>query len=682
MSELGLLFHQIESLSANAMVHLRSEHAMSKRGQVKAFVPANCISAFALLPEAKNLALVDGVPGATEIARRPEAFYRFLMQLVEREFGQVVASTLGSLDTTSHLIDRLQGVNFLSVIEYSQGKPKISTSRGLMIDLSYNPKLSGSNVRFGEILRYSLCKEAPLRAWCEETRSYEAVVQRKIATSLPSMLSLSCCCAGRRVDTAGLQFWQREDATNWLPERIEIQIETDRSISVKELVTNDDGKEEWMTSEEKLPLSGSFFEGHKEVWPQILPIKKSYRLDAVISFIRTRNPDPTSDSTSSSIAEGHHVVHVRAPTDLKRKLLTKQLQQIEMCISGEDDSSPSEQHTTLVSDIQLPERRYVVKKELAKLDGEDTGTDWLLLNGFVVTPSTADDVRSFNAKFKEPSIVLYREVSGSDSGKEAVNIDPSKDLSAAAFRAPKIVSPSIMGTESISSNGAGPMLSISGLQRLPLKGRLVAIDAEFVCVQAEESMITVSGSKEILSEPRNALARLSVIDCQTNEVLLDDYVLPNEPVVDHLTRFSGIQERDLDASHSPHHLVTPQEAYLKMRLLMERGCIFVGHGLSQDFRMIGICVPPNQVIDTAEIYHQPNQRYISLRYLANYVLERDMQQDVHDSIEDAKAASELYDKAASLKKKGEFDDYLMKLYQHGHTTQFKLGVAQKKSETQ
>lgn len=112
--------------------------------------------------------------------------------------------------------------------------------------------------------------------------------------------------------------------------------------------------------------------------------------------------------------------------------------------------------------------------------------------------------------------------------------------------------------------------------------------------------------------------------------------------------------------------------------LMERRCIFVGHGLSQDFRVINICIPPNQVIDTAEIYHQPNQRYISLRYLTNYVLGRDMQQEVHDSIEDAKAAHELYINALNLKKEGKFDDYLMQLYAHGHKTQFKLGVAHDK----
>ena len=110
----------------------------------------------------------------------------------------------------------------------------------------------------------------------------------------------------------------------------------------------------------------------------------------------------------------------------------------------------------------------------------------------------------------------------------------------------------------------------SDLGWLPPKGDLVAIDAEFVCVQPEQSLMLSSGSKEITSEARNALARLSIINCQTNETIIDDYVLPMEPVVDYLTRFSGIRPNDLDVNTSPHHLVTPHEAYLKVRLLMER----------------------------------------------------------------------------------------------------------------
>jgi len=51
-----------------------------------------------------------------------------------------------------------------------------------------------------------------------------------------------------------------------------------------------------------------------------------------------------------------------------------------------------------------------------------------------------------------------------------------------------------------------------------------------------------------------------------------------------------------------------------------------------------------------------------------------MQQEVHDSIEDAKAAYELYNKALMLKDEGKFDEYLQQVYTDGHRTQFKLGV--------
>lgn len=93
---------------------------------------------------------------------------------------------------------------------------------------------------------------------------------------------------------------------------------------------------------------------------------------------------------------------------------------------------------------------------------------------------------------------------------------------------------------------------------------------------------------------------------------------------------------------------------------------------SQDFRVINISIPPNQIIDTTEIYHQPNQRYISLRFLCNYVLDRDMQQEVHDSVEDARASYELYKIALNLKSEGKFDEFLVQVYAEGHKTQFKI----------
>ena len=52
---------------------------------------------------------------------------------------------------------------------------------------------------------------------------------------------------------------------------------------------------------------------------------------------------------------------------------------------------------------------------------------------------------------------------------------------------------------------------------------------------------------------------------------------------------------DLDPKVSPHYLTTMKKAYLKLRYLVDSGCIFVGHDLRHDFKSINIIVPPQQV---------------------------------------------------------------------------------------
>lgn len=399
--------------------------------------------------------------GAAELARRPEAFYRFLMQYLDRELGLLTTKP----GQSQGLIDRIQGIDFLSVIEYATSKSKVSTSRAFMVDLAYDQrwskKDSTSNINFGEVLRYSLCKDAPLRAWNDQTRSYESVVQRKIATSLPSLLSLSCCCSGKHAVPLGLKLWQQKEKQNWLPEFIEVQIETDRSITVKELATTEDGKEEWLTYQQKLPLPASIFRSSNDELSQNLPMKKSYRLEAAVSFVR-------SDGDSSYA--GHHVLHVRVPVDLEIEALNKQLRMIDICLE-EKEQAPSDeeqerqqlqQHLSLLSSIApvtLRKRQLHIREQIQrqkeKIISNDPG-GWLLINGFVVSKVSPDDVRSFNAKFKEPSIVIFREVT--DEKEKKIQSDM---YSPSQFVGDNSVQESVMKTKSI-SDGRYPDIPLQG----------------------------------------------------------------------------------------------------------------------------------------------------------------------------------------------------------------------------
>jgi PAB-dependent poly(A)-specific ribonuclease subunit 2 len=116
---------------------------------------------------------------------------------------------------------------------------------------------------------------------------------------------------------------------------------------------------------------------------------------------------------------------------------------------------------------------------------------------------------------------------------------------------------------------------------------------------------------------------------------------------------------------SGHHLTSLKASYLKLRHLVDVGCIFVGHGLKKDFRMINMLVPQEQVVDTVDLFYLKRQRKISLRFLAAYLLRQDIQQVTHDSIEDARTALSLYKMYTKLQKEDRVREVLENMYAWG-----------------
>ncbi|CCE65900.1 hypothetical protein TPHA_0N01190 [Tetrapisispora phaffii CBS 4417] len=210
---------------------------------------------------------------------------------------------------------------------------------------------------------------------------------------------------------------------------------------------------------------------------------------------------------------------------------------------------------------------------------------------------------------------------------------------------------------------------------VPKPGTLVAIDAEFVVLNEEISEIDCKGNKTIIKPKKTALARVSILrgdeGDKFGEPFVDDYIVNNDRIENYVTKYSGIEPGDLDIKYSSKQLVNRNVTYRKIWLLMQMGCVFVGHGLNNDFKQININIPNNQIRDTS-IYFLQGKRYLSLRYLAFAILDSNIQEGNHDSIEDAFTALVLYKKYLSLKENNTLNHVLDVIYEEGRITNFKV----------
>lgn len=212
----------------------------------------------------------------------------------------------------------------------------------------------------------------------------------------------------------------------------------------------------------------------------------------------------------------------------------------------------------------------------------------------------------------------------------------------------------------------------------PQKCSYVAIDAEFVSLKQEEIEIKADGDREVIRPTRLGLARVSVLrggrGIAEGVPFINDYIAINEPIVDYATQFSGLREGDLDPRTSNRPLVPLKVAYKKLWLLLNLGCVFIGHGLPKDLRVANIYIPKSQIIDTADLFFiAARKRRFSLAFLAWFLLKEDIQQqpEGHDSIEDACTALRLWRKYEEFKDAGVVEQILEDIYREGAKVKFK-----------
>lgn len=309
---------------------------------------------------------------------------------------------------------------------------------------------------------------------------------------------------------------------------------------------------------------------------------------------------------------------------------------------------------------------YKLQGYVAQVDGHSVAivkTDdgaWHLFNDFLVAPLSESEVLEFT-DWKKPAVLMY-------------SVDPERPFDYDGWK--NILDTRLLYSQRYSSGNLEAVSRAKPLESEPSAGQLCALDAEFVLLEQELAECHSDGTKSLVQPQQLSLARVSVLRGQPpeeGEPFIDDYVETSQPVVDYLTRYSGIEHQDLDPQNSQHGLVSRATAIRRLWLLLNLGCVFIGHALNNDFRTINLHVPPEQVIDTVDLYYNKQlTRRLGLKFLVWAVLGEHIQTGNHDSVEDALSALNLYYKYKELKQSGSLESTIAQVYAKGQLTNFKV----------
>ncbi|KAI4159216.1 MAG: hypothetical protein LQ342_006736 [Letrouitia transgressa] len=293
-------------------------------------------------------------------------------------------------------------------------------------------------------------------------------------------------------------------------------------------------------------------------------------------------------------------------------------------------------------------------------------SQWHLFNDFLVRPVEKKEALHFATTWKMPTVLIYQHQSASN----AIDDTWKQSLDTTCLFQNWSLNPYEVAREN------WPAV-LDPAAESPGPGTYIPIDTEFVRLQQEEIEILASGDRNVIRPTREGLARVSVLRGSGPDEgvsFINDYISISEPVVDYVTKYSGVTAEDLDPQRSHHPLVPLKVAYKKLWLLLNLGCIFVGHGLIKDFRNVNMFVPKDQVVDTVTLFYNPSRskRNLSLRFLAWYLLKENIQSQTHDSIEDAWSALRLWKKYEEFKDAGIVEKMIDEIYTAGRKYNYRV----------
>ncbi|GFY60287.1 PAN2-PAN3 deadenylation complex catalytic subunit PAN2, partial [Trichonephila inaurata madagascariensis] len=564
--ELGFLFHMLdtaEGLPCQA---------------------ANFLRAFRTIPEASAHGLIiNDLNESKKKENLPtlvQSWTRFMLQQLNAETADVIEEN--GMENTS-IMTQLFGAKLFSCNSCRCRSETCQETTTLLTQLLY-PEKTSSLLPFIEILQRSLSVKQHITAWCENCRRFTNMTQTKFLKSLPDILVLNCGESKPEVEFLKSQLkllYETADGSTMktLPDfpilrkkqcrygslckRIDCRYYHEPK-SVKNTQDSNQPNQSWMPPSFQLKLKGG---------------------EVVVEECRNsgENKDFAEFVEENVETVGYELFAVVSViTDLQE--------------NGRDN---------IVSCIKVGPIGHMRHKGSAAYQ-------WYLFNDFSIVPITTQEALYLNSEWKIPCVLYYarKDVNGRHDlrvlnpvGEQVFTEDVS--LAARSGQSHMTFTPLTMEEGSLPA------------------GQLVAMDAEFVTLNQEEAEIRSDGTRSTIRPSQMSVARISCVrgDGPLEGIpFIDDYISTQEQVVDYLTKFSGIQPGDLDASISSKHLTTLKATYQKLRFLIDTGVTFVGHGLKNDFRVINLVVPPAQVLDTVYLFQLPNKRMVSLRFLAWHFL--------------------------------------------------------------
>lgn len=512
----------------------------------------------------------------------------------------------------------------------------------MLITLSY-PHLPPSDqpqaVMFGEVLHHSLTGQSMMQAWCNECDRYQQHVHRRKVCSLPDILSIDCHLTNEKHQ----DFW-----------RTQMQILKDQAGTGDEsqnpaipkgrpktkcrygVACRRNDCRYWHENDaerEKANDSGDAY-STSQFGPSWIPLGLRVKLmedgDVRVDEILDEEPLPKDEAMRREFYEIFAVVYSVQQQDAGRHLVS--------CIKG---SEP-----------------YHQRKERV------TCHQWYLFNDFCIQPIEKPENIAVDLEWKVPILVYYNRRNYLQDHDTKVRSWCRPDI---LYNDPALANPKRRKITFL------PLQHDETLQ----KGDLVGLDAEFISLKDEEAELRSDGTKSTIKPSHNSPGRITCIRGQGDHIgepFIDDYILTPEQVTDYLTEFSGIEPSELDPSTSTKHLTTLKSSYQKLRCLLDIGVVFVGHGLKKDFKVINLQVPKDQIIDTVQLFNLPRQRFVSLRFLAWFFLNKTIQSSSHDSVEDARTALQLYLRYRELSAEGpdKAKAAIKELYETGRKLAWKI----------